>query len=809
MQEIQLIFNPGKGSVSLSRITAVVGDRVGAMPQATRRGYDFAGWYLTPNGDPHAPDAIRITAETVLDMTLLGGVLSDVTLVAKWEKQAASKNGKKKKASSLAKQKRVVAALIILSVVLGVALGVVNFIVDIYQFEDLDGVEYTIKKSKGVYGLYKDGELCSVTEEGYFITELGTLLSVDPKTGEHEIYAVVDTSGVEDSVRVGTNARILMFKRLTYDQTSTKDASTVIKRIDIVNQNGEIHVIRDNADENYFSVEGHDTAALNTEKFAQLASGCGYTIAAQRLENPVRLPDGSIDYSEYGLAPETRVEQDEEGNDKLDEEGNPITYEYVPTHYTVTTMAPDAKTGLDKYAVTVGDATVTGGGYYARYADRDTVYVLQALYLDTTVLQPVENLVVPMLVSPMAMNDYFQVTNFTYRSDIDYHGFYRDLVLELIDFDIDTVEPDENGEYTAEVKEKIKEASDLLENMADEDYAKLYDKIFEDNSRLVTAFSFLDMDLRVDTLYSSLPYQMSSSYMEGYLPHSDHIGSVLQSLSSMTFNGVTVLSPTAEDLEKYGLDEPAHDFSFIHTNTKGDEFNNHFVVSEKTTDGLYYAYSELFDMIVCVSESQMPYLEWEEIEWYDRSYFSYNIAHIVSLKLEGASMETPLLFQLDNSLSDQSNGVNSEKLKVYANGVLMDYQLQVTKPSGSIATENATYNFKRFIQALLSASMEGSVELTEEEMEAMRQSPEEDCVLKITAILDDGKGSTKYAIYRFYRYSERKAYMTVEVLDSPDAVGDPTRGQGSFYVLSSFCDKLIADAYRFVNRQEVIVDSKN
>ena len=71
MQEIQLIFNAGKGSSALPRITAVVGDRVGAMPKATRKGYVFGGWYLSANGDPDAPEAVRITAETVLDETIL------------------------------------------------------------------------------------------------------------------------------------------------------------------------------------------------------------------------------------------------------------------------------------------------------------------------------------------------------------------------------------------------------------------------------------------------------------------------------------------------------------------------------------------------------------------------------------------------------------------------------------------------------------------------------------------------------------------------------------------------------------------
>ena len=817
MQDIQLIFNPGKGSVPLSRITAVVGDRVGAMPQATRSGYTFDGWYLTANGDPAAPDAIRITSETVLDMTLLDGKAEDVVLVAKWKKTAASSASKK--SSSLKKQKRAIAVLVLLAVLLGAGLGVVNVIVDIYQFEDLDGTEYTIRKSAGVYGLYKDGELCSVTEEGYYITTLGTQVKIDEKTGEYDIYAVVDTSGVEDTRYVGTNPRLLMFKRLTYDWSSTTDDSTVIKRIDVYNQHGDFHVIRRSYNKNevndegkltnrynQFQLEGNDVAVFMDTPFTELASACGNTLTHRRLENPV-MENGSIKYSEYGLVPERRVEKDENGNDKLDEEGNPIYYDYVPTRYTITAMAPDPKTGVDTYTVIIGDATVTGS-YYARFEGRDTVYVLQELYMDR-ILEPAESLVTPMIVTPLALNDYFQVTNFTYRSDIDYYGFYRDLVLELIGFDIDTIDPDENGGVSPEAQAKIDEAVKKMGEMSDTDFAALYEKHLQGNSRVVTAFSFLDMDLRKDTLYSSVPYQMASDYMAGYLPNSDNIGSVLQSLSSMVFNGVVALSPDEDDLDRYGLTEPAHDFSFIHTNVDGDEFNNHFIVSEKTEDGVYYAYSERYDMIVSIPENQMPYLEWEEIDWYDREYFQVNVAHILSLKMEGKGMDAPLLFELDNSLSDQSAGLNSEKLKISVNGEPVDYRIWVTKPSGSRVEESSTYNFKRFIHSLLSASMEGETDLTEEEMTALRNSPEEDCVLKLTAIMDDGKGTTKYAIYRFYRYTERKAYMTVEVLDSPDAVGDPTKGQGSFYVLSSFCDKLIADAYRFINQEEVIVDSKN
>ncbi len=804
MQEIQIIFDPGKGSVTLPRITAVVGDRVGAMPKATRKAYVFGGWYLCPDHNPDSPSAVRVTAETTLDITLLGGSLSDVTLIAKWIKPTAK--GATSKKTSLGTQKKAVAVLVMLSVILAVAFGVVSVIVDIYQYEDFDGIEYTIKKKKGVYGLYRDGVICDVDKDGYYLTTLGTQLDVDPETGEYEIYAVVDTEGTEV---VGVGQRVLMFKQLTYDQSSTNDLSRVISRIEVHNQHGEYAVKR--GENNRFEVEDHPTAMLVDELFAQLSVGCGYTISMQRLDEPVRLSDGSIDYSEYGLAPEVRVEKDEEGKDKPDENGNPVTYDYKPTWYTVTTMTGEA------YTVTLGDATVSGAGYYARYGDRDTVYILSSANLDAGALQPVEALVTPMMVYPMSLNTYFQVSNFVYRSNIDHYAILRGMILEVVGLDMDTAERNENGNYTIEVQAKLNSYDKIIGAMSDEEYDALYQKHFEEHSKLVTAFTFVDLDERDTSLYSSLPYKMASDYMEGYLPNSDNIGAVLQSLYSMTFDGVAVLGPDENDLAEYGLDLPAHSFSFIYKNAEEQDFNNRFVISEKTEDGKYYGYSDIFDMILIIDESQLSYLEWEEIDWYEREYFLFNIAHVQTIKLEGAGIDEPIIFTLDNSKSDQSKGISSDKLEIYANGQLMDYKLMVTKPSGSVAEETSGYNFRRFFQALLTASMEGNTDLTEEEMAALRDTPDSECLLKITIHADDGLGETAEdgaehtadLVYRFYRYTERKAYFTIEKLDSATDSNTPQNGQGSFYVLRSFCDKLVADAYRFIEGTEIVVDSKN
>jgi len=814
MQEIQFTFDAAGGRVDLTRITAVYGDRVGALPRPERRGYVFDGWYLAPQGVPQgvpagnadAPDAVRIDESTVVDAALFGGTPTDsARLVARWSrpdrKQDKAKSPRRR--SSLRTQRRAVAVLLVLAILLGAGLIFVNYLVDIYHYEDVDGTRYTIKKSDGLYGLYLDGKKCDVNKDGYYLTAYGTQLSVDRETGEYEIFAVVDTTGTEV---VGTGQRVLMFKQLTYDASSTTDRSRIIKRFEIHSEHGTM--ILNRTENNRFVVEGHEGLALDDQLFAQLSSGCGYTLSMDRLQNPVRLDDGSIDYAEYGLAPEVRERLDENGKAVTDEDGNPVTYEYTPARYTVTTMSGDT------YSVTVGDKTVSDAGYYARYEGRDTVYMLSSVNLEVA-LSPVETLITPMIIYPMTISTYFNVKNFEYRSDINYDGILRDIVLRLTGFDLDSIDTDSADDYTEEALAKIEEAQRLMEEMDEKEFATMYGEYFKANSRPVIAFSYIDMADRENTLYESLPYKMSTDYMAGYLPNSNNIGTVLQDLYDMTFTGTVKLGPSDDDLAAYGLEDAPHIITFTYIDPKSDnqEFDNEIQISEKTEDGTYYAYSPYFDMIVSFSESEAAYLEWEEIDWYEREYFQFNIAHIRELTLEGSAVDaihkSPIRFTLDNSKSVQSDGVNSDKLEVYGNGELLDYDITVTKPTGSKSEEDGVYNFRRFVQSMLTASMEGVAELTDEEMAALRESPDGDCLLKISASMADYKGTEQYLVFRFYRYTERHAYMTVEVLDSADAPSSPQNAQGRFYVLQSFCEKLAADANRVLIGEEVTSSSKS
>ncbi|MCI5887468.1 MAG: DUF4340 domain-containing protein [Oscillospiraceae bacterium] len=810
-KEVRLVFNPGKhGTVGLHAVITMSGDRAGALPQPTRRGYTFLGWYTVPDG---AAGGEHINSSTVI------GADAPETLVlyAHWKKS------EKAKKSSLLTQTRAIIALVVAAVVLVGGLVLTNYIVQIYRYEDADGTVYTIRKKGGSYGLYrKDGSPCDTNDEGYYLTSFGTQLEVDAKSGEYEVYAVVDVEGTEV---LGNARRVLAFKQLTYDKSSTTDYSRVIRSIEVHNQQGVLDLYRpDGVDTNRFVIRGHEGTAISDELFAQLSSGCGYTISMQRLENPVRLADGSIKYAEYGLAKETRVKTDKDGKPVLDENGKEVTYEYTPTWYTVRTLQPDARTGVDSYTMTLGDATISGAGYYARYEGRDTVYILSSTNLEVA-LQPIESLVTGRIVYPMTLNTYFNVRDFVLRTDIHYDRILLHMAAELAgildEIDLNKVDLNDLSTLTDAQRAALREALDRIDKLDEKQFTEMYDRGLELYSRKVTAFSYVDMEQRENSLYSSYPYRMATAYMAGYRPNADNISKMLQNLYSMSFDAVKALGPTAEQLQEYGLSEPAFDISFVYTDADGVEHGNHVTFSAKTAEGKYYAFADDYDMIVEIDESMVPFLSWKDIDWYDRDYFQYNIAHIKEIRLDGTAIRAldskyrtsagDVVFRLDNTASDQSGGTNSDKLVSYINGLSMAYEMELIRVTGTPEMMTGTDNFRRFVQSLLTASIEGEAGLTAEEMASLRTTDDSDCYLKITFTLDDGQKDPQKAnlVYRFYRISERRCYMTVETLATPDAPSSPENGQGMFCVLRSFCDKLAADVTRLYDRIQVYPDSKN
>lgn len=99
----------------------------------------------------------------------------------------------------------------------------------------------------------------------------------------------------------------------------------------------------------------------------------------------------------------TIVERIAENTDNLEEYG--LSEKDNPAYYILTTR--NNKT----HKVYIGNMTVTGGGYYARYEGRDAIYVVPAS-IKGTILSPVSNLMSAMLFLPLSQTDYFAVKDF-------------------------------------------------------------------------------------------------------------------------------------------------------------------------------------------------------------------------------------------------------------------------------------------------------------------------------------------------------------------------------------------------------------
>lgn len=512
------------------------------------------------------------------------------------------KTDKRKKRSMLSRQWIIAISLVSLAVLLALALAVVNKIVSDLpkDFTDpADGTEYSIKKQDGEYALFdKNGKICEISDDGYYITSYGTLVKIDKSSGEYSI----------------DSGRELIYSRLYYDISTSSSASyrdsQIIDRLDVSNMNGTYSLVR--GENGSFAIEGHENTSYSAETLAYIMSACSYPLSQKKLENPHRLENGEIDWAEYGLIAEKR--EDTQGE----------KYDYSPARATAIT-----KNG-DKYTLYIGDTTVTQNSYYVRYTEKDCVYVLSSTGISQYLTQSVEAVITPTIVYPMTSTTYANVEDFIIYQDIDYKK-----ISELL--------TDKFGNY-----------NEITSQETLEEYKNYRQELLDKYSTKMCHFSYQDLDERENSLYATLPFVSFLDYSDGYYINSTNITLMLQDLYETEFVSTVKLAPTSDELAQYGLSNPDKiiTFRYLYTDTEGKEGSayNSVRVSEQNPDGSYYAYSDTYDMIVCVDESSFGFLQWNELDWYDPNYMQINISHITDITVESPSTGK-LQFTLDNSMS--------------------------------------------------------------------------------------------------------------------------------------------------------------
>ena len=594
---INLIFDANRGSVSQLSREGVVGETFGQLPTPVRRGYAFCGWYY---------EGELINSDSIIEAD------EDIRLVARWEK-SESKNVTKSKAKSMLKRQKIaIGVLAAVSVALIVTFIIVSQIIAIYSFYDtytVDGVEYSdkyyVKRYNGVYMLFDDeGNLMQTNGQSdkiFIARKSGNQYKIDPDTGEHTLRAVVDA----DDGEYGSGSVLLMFPQVS---------SEYLYSIDMKNDQGGDYTIYRTSDG--IRIKGFEDSNLEFDDnlYAQLCFSCGYLLANRKIKSTTDDPmiprdeNGNIDFSVYGLdkpqatytISQMLFEKNADGSDvykdgkyviDYDENGNP---------------QPDPE---KTYTVYVGDAILSGGGYYVRLEGREgSVYIVTTNYIGDTVLQPIEALVVPRVVYPVS---------------VTYHSMGKDFVLGKLD------------DWT---KENV-------------------------NMETIVAFSYSELEERVNTVNSTRPYLPGVDVMSGYNINENSAISVFETFYSIEAISCCRIGITAETMKEFGLDKNVYyltykTFSGNYSET-GEKLyaTNKLFIGQKTERGTYYVAAYEFDMIVEVDQYYLSFLEWDYMKWYNEAFIFHNIAYVRDIKFEfngeafNLSSDQTYDFELNNTYS--------------------------------------------------------------------------------------------------------------------------------------------------------------
>ena len=706
-----------------------------------------------------------------------------------------------KQTTGLRRQTVATVVLAVVLVALIVAQIVASGMVQRYTLKDtytdengvLQTVKYTVKRdpATGLYALYnKQGKkMEAAPDNGYnnyvstgqayvvYDTEAGgNQYRINTSTGEYALYAAVDVE--DDEVPSGAaSTRLLMFPRI---------AEGDVTSLQVENQTGKFRVEKQDGSTVLSVWDGEEWASsvigVDREAYVSLAVNCGYTVTLQKLDlsssAAPRRADGSVNYAAYGLDPNG---------------------ENAPAVYTI------AQSGGQSYTVLVGDLTVSGTGYYVKRADKNAVYIIDTGI--AAVLSPVEALVTPMAFYPLGETTYPMVKNF---------------FLWKV------------SAYNAEAGQA--------------------------DSQAVAAFSYWDLSMREYTLYQADPYVIPEQMelLAGYSINDWEISELLSRLYRIQYFACKKFMPDYDDLAAYGFSENFHYLTFeydVGGSGSGPYVRNIIFISKKTYDEalgreVCYLYSPApaetedasifewgYDMIVAVDPYYFGFTEWEQSRWYSPYYFSTDVSYIRELHLSFGEKQYD--FYLDNSKSDQTNGVSSENLEVICPQYdspdhKLDYEVHTLVPTDTGGEEALDYtgvkNFKRLLYKLFLAEIEGDVDpaqfragtgMTVEEWIAA-DTADDKCIAKIRYHLEDYAGEyNRYwsannrsdIVLRFYAYepSGRKCLMTVEVLerdadgnlildDNGEVFSDPTRATGLFYANTSALGVLAGYAEDLLNQ---------
>ncbi len=221
-------------------------------------------------------------------------------------------------------------------------------------------------------------------------------------------------------------------------------------------------------------------------------------------------------------------------------------------------------------------------------------------------------------------------------------------------------------------------------------------------------------------------------------------------------------------LEKYNLTKPAYELFFTHNGIEND-----IMISEKTEDGVYYAYSLLFNTICDIPEELFSFLEWELIDYVEKPLFQYNINDISSITVTAKDFDETFILSTSEG-ETTTNPVTGETT------TKTDIQVKIKSLGTYVKDPN---NFRQFYMGLLTTNMVTYADVTD--------TTGLECLATLKIITRDGEKIE----FAFYPYATRRCLYTLN-------------GKGEFYVLKDAVDKIVSDAKKLITGEEINYQDK-
>lgn len=307
------------------------------------------------------------------------------------------------------------------------------------------------------------------------------------------------------------------------------------------------------------------------------------------------------------------------------------------------------------------------------------------------------------------------------------------------------------------------------------------------NGEKYVSVRFLNSDERSELAASS--FHMLS-FPEKYSDYYADLSytSILRVLTTLTVDEVVSIDCSDEKLLEYGINPEAPAYVLTYDSPILDENGNPatfapnlLLISEKQKDEnggwFYYTYSMGYvwdnafqnyhtqEIIGKIEATKLDFLEWNVEKFASTYVFSVNINDVSSISFK--AKDTDVNFVL--------SGDTNEELEV------------VETKSGYTPEID---NFRQLWKILLSTTHDGVCTLTDEEKENLLAN-EHTLILETTVKTKAGNER----VYKFYQYSERRVYYTVN-------------GVGLFYVPRTMIDKTISDIGRLMKGEAIESDAR-